>query len=236
MGFLTLSVLAFLLFVVVLRARPGPPGQPGPVRPLVHSRGHAPSQGRPACYQLPQHRQGPRRSGGDPAGPARPGVPGSPAGGAAGAGRARRRGLRAARDRGRGSPLGGRTGRGADPAARWHRARRRAVGPAWCPAVRYRRALPQALPVRPAAGGDRGAGGAGRGGRPRRAARPVPEVADIVATLRVLHDPAESAALARLLTGPRWRIGPSRAAPATWYRCLGAIWTLARSALGESYG
>jgi DNA helicase II / ATP-dependent DNA helicase PcrA len=36
----------------------------------------------------------------------------------------------------------------------------------------------------------------------------VPEVADIVATLRVLHDPAGSAALARLLTGPRWRIGP----------------------------
>ncbi len=36
----------------------------------------------------------------------------------------------------------------------------------------------------------------------------VPEIADIVATLRVLHDPAESAALARLLTGPRWRIGP----------------------------
>ena len=36
----------------------------------------------------------------------------------------------------------------------------------------------------------------------------VPEVADIVATLRVLHDPAASGALARLLTGPRWRIGP----------------------------
>ena len=36
----------------------------------------------------------------------------------------------------------------------------------------------------------------------------VPEIADIVATLRVLHDPAGSAALARLLTGPRWRIGP----------------------------
>jgi DNA helicase-2/ATP-dependent DNA helicase PcrA len=36
----------------------------------------------------------------------------------------------------------------------------------------------------------------------------VPEVADIVATLRVLHDPSASAALARLLTGPRWRIGP----------------------------
>ena len=36
----------------------------------------------------------------------------------------------------------------------------------------------------------------------------VPEVADIVATLRVLHDPGSSAPLARLLTGPRWRIGP----------------------------
>ena len=36
----------------------------------------------------------------------------------------------------------------------------------------------------------------------------VPEVADIVATLRVLHDPGASAPVARLLTGPRWRIGP----------------------------
>ena len=36
----------------------------------------------------------------------------------------------------------------------------------------------------------------------------VPEVQDIVATLRVLHDAASSDALARLLTGPRWRIGP----------------------------
>jgi DNA helicase-2/ATP-dependent DNA helicase PcrA len=36
----------------------------------------------------------------------------------------------------------------------------------------------------------------------------VPEVADIVATLRVLHDPGASGSLARLLTGPRWRIGP----------------------------
>jgi DNA helicase-2/ATP-dependent DNA helicase PcrA len=36
----------------------------------------------------------------------------------------------------------------------------------------------------------------------------VPEVADIVATLRVLYDPSASASLARLLTGPRWRIGP----------------------------
>ena len=36
----------------------------------------------------------------------------------------------------------------------------------------------------------------------------VPEVADIVATLRVLHDPVAGGSLARLLTGPRWRIGP----------------------------
>lgn len=36
----------------------------------------------------------------------------------------------------------------------------------------------------------------------------VPEVADLVATLRVLDDPTADAALLRLLTGPRWRIGP----------------------------
>ena len=36
----------------------------------------------------------------------------------------------------------------------------------------------------------------------------TPEVADIVATLYVLTDPGRSDALARLLTGARWRIGP----------------------------
>ncbi|MBO0805366.1 MAG: ATP-dependent helicase, partial [Nocardiopsaceae bacterium] len=36
----------------------------------------------------------------------------------------------------------------------------------------------------------------------------VPEVQDVVATLRVLHDASASDALARLLSGPRWRIGP----------------------------
>ncbi len=36
----------------------------------------------------------------------------------------------------------------------------------------------------------------------------VPEVADIVATLRVLHSAAASDALARVLTSPRWRVGP----------------------------
>ncbi|UBU12183.1 ATP-dependent helicase [Nonomuraea gerenzanensis] len=37
----------------------------------------------------------------------------------------------------------------------------------------------------------------------------VPEVSDIVATLRVLYDPTAGDALARLLAGPRWRIGPA---------------------------
>jgi DNA helicase-2/ATP-dependent DNA helicase PcrA len=36
----------------------------------------------------------------------------------------------------------------------------------------------------------------------------TPEVRDIVCTLRVLADPADGASLLRLLTGPRWRIGP----------------------------
>ncbi|WP_285775488.1 UvrD-helicase domain-containing protein [Microtetraspora sp. NBRC 13810] len=37
----------------------------------------------------------------------------------------------------------------------------------------------------------------------------VPEVADVVATLRVLYDPTAGDALVRLLGGPRWRIGPA---------------------------
>jgi DNA helicase-2/ATP-dependent DNA helicase PcrA len=36
----------------------------------------------------------------------------------------------------------------------------------------------------------------------------VAEVADIVATLRVLHSPSASESLVRTLTSPRWRIGP----------------------------
>ncbi|WP_460353554.1 ATP-dependent helicase [Actinoallomurus acanthiterrae] len=36
----------------------------------------------------------------------------------------------------------------------------------------------------------------------------VPEVQDVVATLKVVHDPTAGASLARLLTGPRWRLGP----------------------------
>jgi DNA helicase-2/ATP-dependent DNA helicase PcrA len=36
----------------------------------------------------------------------------------------------------------------------------------------------------------------------------TPEVRDVVSTMRVLADPADGAALLRLVTGPRWRIGP----------------------------
>ncbi|MBW1598788.1 ATP-dependent DNA helicase [Streptomyces sp. JJ38] len=36
----------------------------------------------------------------------------------------------------------------------------------------------------------------------------LPEIADLVATCEVLQDPTANAALVRLLTGPRWRIGP----------------------------
>jgi DNA helicase-2/ATP-dependent DNA helicase PcrA len=36
----------------------------------------------------------------------------------------------------------------------------------------------------------------------------LPEVSDVVAVLEVLDDPTANAALLRLLTGPRWRLGP----------------------------
>jgi len=48
-----------------------------------------------------------------------------------------------------------------------------------------------------------------------------PEVGDVVATLRVLHDPSRGDALMRLLTGPRWRIGPrDLAGLGSWSRML----------------
>lgn len=52
----------------------------------------------------------------------------------------------------------------------------------------------------------------------------VPEVADVVATLEVLDDPTANAALVRLLTGPRWRVGP---------RDLAALGARAAQLLGE---
>ena len=49
----------------------------------------------------------------------------------------------------------------------------------------------------------------------------TPEVGDVVATLRVIADPARGDALMRLLTGARWRIGPRDLdALARWSRVL----------------
>ncbi len=48
-----------------------------------------------------------------------------------------------------------------------------------------------------------------------------PEVADVVATLTVLADPTRSDGVARLLTGPRWQLGPrDLAALGSWARHL----------------
>ena len=54
--------------------------------------------------------------------------------------------------------------------------------------------------------------GALRGRRSRRAA-PQPDVADVVATLRLLVDASAGNAAVRLLAGPRWRIGPATSTP-----------------------
>ncbi|MBV9352714.1 MAG: ATP-dependent helicase, partial [Mycobacterium sp.] len=47
----------------------------------------------------------------------------------------------------------------------------------------------------------------------------IPEVADVVAMLRLVADPAAGAAAMRVLTGPRWRLG-SRDIAALWRRAL----------------
>ena len=48
----------------------------------------------------------------------------------------------------------------------------------------------------------------------------VPEVADVVAMLRLVADPTAGAAAMRVLTGPRWRLG-ARDVAALWRRALG---------------
>lgn len=55
----------------------------------------------------------------------------------------------------------------------------------------------------------------------------TPEVRDVVCTLRVLADPTDGAALVRLLTGARWRIGP---------RDLVALYRRARQLAAERAG
>jgi ATP-dependent DNA helicase UvrD/PcrA len=48
----------------------------------------------------------------------------------------------------------------------------------------------------------------------------IPEVADVVAMLRLVADPTAGAAAMRVLTGPRWRLG-GRDITALWQRALG---------------
>jgi DNA helicase-2/ATP-dependent DNA helicase PcrA len=50
----------------------------------------------------------------------------------------------------------------------------------------------------------------------------VPEVADVVATLRLVADPTAGAAAMRVLTGPRWRLG-GRDISALWRRAVELI-------------
>ena len=64
-----------------------------------------------------------------------------------------------------------------------------------------------------------------------------PEVVDLVASLQVLHDPGRGDALMRLLTGPRWRIGPRDLETlAEWARVLVARHRRAASAPEEDRG
>ena len=49
----------------------------------------------------------------------------------------------------------------------------------------------------------------------------IPEVADVVAMLRLVADPTAGAAAMRVLTGPRWRLG-GRDIAALWRACAGA--------------
>ena len=56
----------------------------------------------------------------------------------------------------------------------------------------------------------------------------LPEIMDITATLRLIDDVTANPDLIRLLTGPRWRVGPrdlglaGTAGPRTCPRCAGA--------------
>ncbi|MEI4920448.1 hypothetical protein Q8G81_33345, partial [Klebsiella pneumoniae] len=53
----------------------------------------------------------------------------------------------------------------------------------------------------------------------------IPEVAEVVAMLRLVADPTAGAGAMRVLTGPRWRLGA---------RDLAALWRRALTLSGES--
>jgi DNA helicase-2/ATP-dependent DNA helicase PcrA len=153
----------------------------------------------------------------------------------AGPGRAGRGDLRPARDDPRRGRVGGGPGRRAAGRRAWHRPRRAAVARGPGREVRPSdiavlcRKRSQFVPLRHALEA-RGipVEVVGLGGL-----LAVPEVQDVVCTLRVLHDAGASDALARLLTGPRLRIGR-----ATWSRSAAAPapWPAARATAGPSPG
>ncbi len=139
----------------------------------------------------------------------------TPVGGGAGAAAPARRGaghhpVRAAGRR------RGRTRLGRRPHRRAATTRQREAGtPAPTAAVLVRRnadaaPMAEALTARGVPGGGRRAG---------RAARRSPEVADVVAMLRLVADPGAGAAAMRVLTGPRWRLG-GRDIAALWRRAV----------------
>jgi len=55
----------------------------------------------------------------------------------------------------------------------------------------------------------------------------VPEIADLVAMLRLVADPTAGTAAMRVLTGPRWRLGA---------RDIAALWRRARELAGDGHG
>ena len=63
----------------------------------------------------------------------------------------------------------------------------------------------------------------------------VPEVADVVAMLRLVADPTAGAAAMRVLTGPRWRLG-ARDVAALWRRAVAIASAAEPGAAGRDHG
>ena len=186
------------------------PGLPGAAAPAAAGRGRLARTGEAAVHQLPQRRPGAGHRGGAAAAAAGRGPRRAPAEARARPRGPRLGGLRAAGHRRRRGGVGGRPGQAAADAAAgiapdgqpWPDGSREVVRPSDIAILCRKRsqfpALRRALEARDIPVEVVGLGGL----------LTVPEVQDVVATLRVLDDAAGSDALVRLLTGPRWRIGP----------------------------
>ena len=179
-------------------------------RPAAAGRGGLARTGEAAVDQLPQRRPGAGHRGGAAAAAAGRGPRRAPAEARAGPGGPRLGGLRAAGHRGGRGRVGGRRVKrllmlppGIAPDGQpWPDGSRGLVRPSDIAILCRKRsqfpALRRALEARDIPVEVVGLGGL----------LTVPEVQDVVATLRVLDDAAGSDSLVRLLTGPRWRIGP----------------------------